>query len=347
MELKLETLDTGVMEDLYVSVRLGEAQKISKLTNGRLYRFDKAALTKANHGKIEIFQRIGGCHIGIDPVANPLQNVKVPLPSLKQVDFNVALAATESPVKKQAVADKADARNKKLSDVKDYVERHNLEQKLSDAMKDVMRARPDDPLAFIADRLTKPTMGVVTKVPQRAAPQPAAAPEVRSLMPFKTYHATNFRRCEPSAWESVYAKFPGALRGAAPAKDFSPPQRKASPATAGASPGGGAEASAKAGGTQAVAAVLPFKAYYASNLASRGGAPPARGAKGKMAVATVLPFKDYYSANVAPQCAEKSWTGLYDLFPSANPKAAARPSATGTGGSATKVWGGLYAMFTK
>merc|ERR1719171_2198885 len=65
LELKMDTLEEmGLPQDTFVSVRIGEMQKLSRLASSRVYKFGSAADRKS--GKIEVFQRIGTCHLDID-----------------------------------------------------------------------------------------------------------------------------------------------------------------------------------------------------------------------------------------------------------------------------------------
>jgi hypothetical protein len=65
VELQLQPIDSVLSKDTYVSVRIGDAQKLSKVNQVRHFKFSKAAVGEHKFGKLDIFKRIGGCSIGI------------------------------------------------------------------------------------------------------------------------------------------------------------------------------------------------------------------------------------------------------------------------------------------
>mmetsp|Transcript_117432 Transcript_117432/g.204079 ORF Transcript_117432/g.204079 Transcript_117432/m.204079 type:complete len:399 (-) Transcript_117432:315-1511(-) len=245
MELKLECLDENMSKDTYVSVRVGEVQKLSRISAGRTFKFPASAVGDRKFGKVEIFNRIGGCSVGIIP-ADEDQEVAVPINGDSNVKFRVMLDYTEKPPAakiEEAERIKAKDVNPKVLAAKEYLEKHNLELRLSEAMQAVLREKPEDPAQFVADKLIK-SAGAVVKVPKAApSPAPEAAPS--------------------PAPEAAAAPAPEAA--AAPA----PEPEAAKPAEAEAAPPA-AEAPAPAAAPAAVqeppgpVQMLPFDKYYGS-----------------------------------------------------------------------------------
>jgi len=156
IEVKLDTLNPAepLPNSLYVSVRVGEVQKLSKFCPSRVFRVPKAAAQERRHGKIEVFRRIGGASIAVDSGASALhQDVTIPLTDgSEDVQFKVGvsgygqedLAELSKPPKES---------NPKVLAAKEYLQKHNFEIRLSEAMQELLRERPDDPAAFVAAKL--------------------------------------------------------------------------------------------------------------------------------------------------------------------------------------------------
>lgn len=53
VELSLETSEHGLPKDCYLSIRVGEVQKLSRLSGTRSFKFPQS--TKSRFGKIEVF----------------------------------------------------------------------------------------------------------------------------------------------------------------------------------------------------------------------------------------------------------------------------------------------------
>merc|ERR1719191_1061444 len=70
---------------------------------------------------------------------------------------------------------------------KEYLEKHNLEMRLSEAMQAVLREKPEDPAAFVAERLAK-SAGMVQKLPkvEEAASSQPSSPAAPTAAPAAT-----------------------------------------------------------------------------------------------------------------------------------------------------------------
>ena len=177
-------LDSGDAErctkDIYMSVRIGEVQKLTKFSASRSFKFPKAAVGDRRHGKIEIFRRVGGCSVGIDSAAaNTIQEVSIPFEGFEDgLKLRVDLP---SEIKEEEPAKSPKSKNPKVAVAKDYLEKHNLELRLSDAMQAVLRERPDDPAEFLSVKLTQ-SRGQLTKLPKEDSMKPTP-PEPESRLP--------------------------------------------------------------------------------------------------------------------------------------------------------------------
>jgi len=172
VELKLEALDFANPEkDTYVAVRVGENQKLARLSASRTFKFPESALGDRKFGKVDIFKRIGSASVGIrhDPDMQS-QELQVPCNEGMKINFRVTLADKPIPSEKSG-KENAPA----MQEAKTYLMDHNLEMVLSDAMQAVLRERPKNPTQFICEKLQQ-SEGTYRRVPtdeKRAQTAPA------------------------------------------------------------------------------------------------------------------------------------------------------------------------------
>jgi len=164
VQLKLDAIEQNSLpEDCYISVRVGEMQKISKVSAKRTYRFPQAG--DRRYGKLEVFRRIGCCSLDVDPSNKAVREVSVSCSDAVSggisgsLGFRIAVEAEQPPAPAPVtVHDDVEAAHEekvkgKLRSAKDYLSKHSLEVRLSEAMQAVLRERPEDPSEFIAARL--------------------------------------------------------------------------------------------------------------------------------------------------------------------------------------------------
>mmetsp|Transcript_36809 Transcript_36809/g.67470 ORF Transcript_36809/g.67470 Transcript_36809/m.67470 type:complete len:416 (-) Transcript_36809:151-1398(-) len=196
IEVKLDTLSPQepLPNSLYVSVRVGEVQKLSKFCPSRVFRVPKAAAQERRHGKIEVFRRIGGASIAVDSGAAALhQDVTIPLTDgSEDVQFKVGLSGygqedlpePEKPPKES---------NPKVLAAKEYLQKHNFEIRLSEAMQELLRERPDDPASFVAAKLMQNNYQVSQAPPaaQQEQSTPAAQQPTATTAGAKAFEGTS------------------------------------------------------------------------------------------------------------------------------------------------------------
>lgn len=166
VELKLESIfENGMPQDCFVSVRLGDVQKLSRLSATELaathvFKFPQGSDRRI--GRIEVFRRIGTCSVDVDPSRDGLREVSVNCSEagFGNLGFRVSVGtsggATVS-AKSKTEATKGGCSKKRAA--KDYVARHGLEVQLSDAMQAVLRERPENPTEFLAAKLSQMSDG--------------------------------------------------------------------------------------------------------------------------------------------------------------------------------------------
>lgn len=212
VELKLDTKDwEKFKDDHYVSIRIGEAQKIAKMAPSRTYKFPASAIGPRKYTKVEVFRRVASGIVCIDPSMAPSKGeLEVTLGQNKLVfDTQVQCSEAAQPPPK---ADNSLQKEKRLA-AAEYLQRHQLEVRLSEAMTSVLRERPEDPAAYIASKLMTKADGSMSVLPQKpkgaAAPPPQRSAPVAEVVPFGGFYRKHFKRAIPA---KLYAGFRQAAR---------------------------------------------------------------------------------------------------------------------------------------
>lgn len=242
VELRLETCDDGVPKDCFVSVRIGDTQKLSRLSSSRLYRFPQAGDRRC--GKIEVFRRIGSCSVDVDPANKGLREVNINCdPEFGMLCLKVAVTGDDKPVQEPTSGKKEGS---KVKAAKEYLSKHRLEMRLSEAMQAVLRERPGDPAEFLAAKLLgsrgdvsdmelppvssanqqaahlpkppakpqklepmqEPAMPAALAVQKSAPPINMAALQPVAVLPFQGFYVQNFRSMGRDAYSKCHARFP-------------------------------------------------------------------------------------------------------------------------------------------
>jgi len=161
MELKLESLENnGIPQDCFISVRVGDMQKLSRIAAVRNYRFPKSS---NRFGKVDLFKRIGSCSINVDPDELGTREVFLDCTNSGYGSMKLAVdvgfkadSCAPQPQKSAEPGDdvsKANLSVKKVKQAHDYLNRHGIESLLSNSMHELLREQPDDPAEFLASKL--------------------------------------------------------------------------------------------------------------------------------------------------------------------------------------------------
>eukprot|EP00927_Polykrikos_kofoidii_P002693 TRINITY_DN11074_c0_g1_i2.p1 TRINITY_DN11074_c0_g1~~TRINITY_DN11074_c0_g1_i2.p1 ORF type:complete len:518 (+),score=89.26 TRINITY_DN11074_c0_g1_i2:80-1633(+) len=182
MELKLESISQlNLPVECFLSVRIGDTQKLSRVADGRVFRFpnNRAGKEARRYGRVEVFQRIGACSLDVDPANKGSRDVKI---SCSEAGFGILgltvgvedLEPEPKPRVEDPVLDKAQS---KVKAAKQYLNKHGIEVQLSQAMQALLKEKPDQPAEFIAMRLLGSNGGGTTRLPPLGgAPQPSEKP---------------------------------------------------------------------------------------------------------------------------------------------------------------------------
>jgi len=152
--------DQSIPANLFVAMRIGDVQKQAKHAPSRTFNFPAQddARGKNSFGRIEVFQRIGSMNVRLDG-SGDLNDLNVPLDGFDPLKFrwstkgNVAESAA-SPEKTRSPEKKLRSKER-MQEAQNYIARHNLEDALAEAMRQVIRDRPDDPTKFLSTQMAK------------------------------------------------------------------------------------------------------------------------------------------------------------------------------------------------
>eukprot|EP00930_Biecheleria_cincta_P086293 TRINITY_DN755_c0_g3_i1.p1 TRINITY_DN755_c0_g3~~TRINITY_DN755_c0_g3_i1.p1 ORF type:complete len:984 (+),score=232.98 TRINITY_DN755_c0_g3_i1:38-2989(+) len=188
MEVRLDALlGEASPKDTFVSMRIGDVQKQSRLAASRTYRFPDPGDNRNGFGRIEVFQRVGHMTVSFDSKTGKAQDVEVPcnFPGLDKLQLKLAVTGGGSMLREEIpVANKAKVKSK-LDEAQKYLAKHKLEELLAEAMREVIHQKPDDPHSFLRNHIMKhaPSKDMPPPPPARVdeelggAPAKAAAPE--------------------------------------------------------------------------------------------------------------------------------------------------------------------------
>lgn len=141
--------------DCFLSVRVNDTQKLSRLSASRVYSFPK--LGERKFGKIEVFRRVGVCSIDIDPRYPSIREVHLDCKdtAIGTIGLRVGIEADETTRKKVKTEIPTKKPSSRVKAAKEYLSQHSLDVQLSEAMQAVLRERPVNPTEFLAAELLK------------------------------------------------------------------------------------------------------------------------------------------------------------------------------------------------
>lgn len=193
MELRVESAEGSTLPPgCFVGVRVGDVLKQGRYEPQRCYHFPQ--VDRRRNAKIDVYQHVGSCVVAVDPEAKSTHEVSVTStdPSCPSMRLKVNVQTKGDEVGKQ----QRETRTKALKNqAKDYLSKHSIEERLSEAVKALLKEQPADPTEFLCRQLrgesnvtasskpealgaaaaAKPSAAVSRELPQASAPPPAAA----------------------------------------------------------------------------------------------------------------------------------------------------------------------------
>mmetsp|Transcript_37058 Transcript_37058/g.85585 ORF Transcript_37058/g.85585 Transcript_37058/m.85585 type:complete len:400 (+) Transcript_37058:91-1290(+) len=225
MEIRLESMNGSVPpEDTFVAVRIGDVQKQSRFESARTYKFNGQG-DQWSYGRIEVFRRVGCLTVNLEDAA---REVKVPCESPGFPDSLAMKLAVIGDGEANIVSSKAKAKTA-IDAAQRYIDTYQIEDILAEAMREVLKNRPEDPNRFLSNHFLqrsdvgpikpkpagtvqrqRPTSGGKKLPPLEGAPslpksQVAKAGTVPK--PSAQDKVPDFRCCPVSYWARLHRSF--------------------------------------------------------------------------------------------------------------------------------------------
>eukprot|EP00929_Paragymnodinium_shiwhaense_P114223 TRINITY_DN82567_c0_g1_i1.p1 TRINITY_DN82567_c0_g1~~TRINITY_DN82567_c0_g1_i1.p1 ORF type:complete len:568 (+),score=158.89 TRINITY_DN82567_c0_g1_i1:85-1788(+) len=203
MEVRISAADgTRLPDGCVINVGVGEVQKQARYDPKKLYRFDKAKRT----AKLDVYRLVGSCEVCLSGLDEPETHKVTPI----GVDGNsgIQLNVNVTPVQAQKSAAEPPAKSAKAETsarARKYLKEQDVESLLTNAMRALLQAMPNDSTKFLSDYIT--TRGSMPKVPSQAKLGPPQNP--LTVAPFRPFYLSNVvKAVGPSCWDKMYGSFP-------------------------------------------------------------------------------------------------------------------------------------------
>lgn len=166
MEVRLDRLDKAdPPEDTFVSLRIGDVQKQSRLVGTRQFHFPDYVGNNRSVGRIEVFKRLGWVNVNIGGAKgcyHETQDVEVPVDWPNLTNLPLRISAQGPPEDEEIICNdtlksgrgKARTKAKERLDLAHrYINKHRLEEILADVMREVIEQKPGDPHSYMSGRI--------------------------------------------------------------------------------------------------------------------------------------------------------------------------------------------------
>lgn len=149
MDIRIEAMEGPVPAgETFVSMRIGDYQKQSRLGCTKSYRFPQD--DGNGFARLEVFQRIGHVSLSLDKLRASDQDVQVPLdtPDVNFLPMRIGMEKKSDQKGQGKVKTRLDSAQR-------YLAQHQLEEIIADAMREVIHEKPDDPHTFLSNQIMK------------------------------------------------------------------------------------------------------------------------------------------------------------------------------------------------
>ncbi|CAJ1349630.1 unnamed protein product [Effrenium voratum] len=176
MEIHVESPNADMLpKSCYVSVRVGEVLKQGRYEPKRAYNFP--AIDRRRDVRVDVYQHVGSCLLAAEPDSTSVHDVFATSthPDFPAMKFKVSVSTRSEEVQKS----KVDRATKMKGKAKEYLGSHRIEEKLSEAVKALLKEQPAEPLDFICKYLqgSKKEKSLAPVVSARASSQPVERPQ--------------------------------------------------------------------------------------------------------------------------------------------------------------------------
>lgn len=173
MELRVEAaLGFTLPKNCFIGVRVGDVLKQGRYEPQRCFNFPQ--LDRRRNAKVDIYQHVGTCMVAVDPDTKATHEVAVtsldPETPASRIKIHVQAMSEENKQQREQ-------RTKALKvQARDYLMKYSIEERLSEAVKALLKEQPADPTAFLCKQLTD--WDKASAVTKEAAPAASELPQV-------------------------------------------------------------------------------------------------------------------------------------------------------------------------
>eukprot|EP00450_Noctiluca_scintillans_P031561 CAMPEP_0194553154 /NCGR_PEP_ID=MMETSP0253-20130528/97087_1 /TAXON_ID=2966 /ORGANISM="Noctiluca scintillans" /LENGTH=493 /DNA_ID=CAMNT_0039400629 /DNA_START=8 /DNA_END=1489 /DNA_ORIENTATION=+ len=152
MEVRLDADEGQVLpDDVFISVRLGDVQKQSRLAISRTYRFPDPGEDRRHWGRLEVFRRVGAAAVNFDSTGEKQELLLATChPEVNSLRMRISVAGG---VTSAQDAERRKQNRDRINDAQKYVNEHRLEECIAEAMREVIRERPENPRQLLCEYL--------------------------------------------------------------------------------------------------------------------------------------------------------------------------------------------------
>lgn len=174
MDLRVEQCDgTNLPHDCYVGVRVGDILKQGRYEPERCYSFPRADGRRSV--KVDVYQHVGSAVLTVDPDTQWAEEVGVTSshPAFQGIRLKVMVQTRAGSEKKQQQQQREDRMKALKGQATDYLSTNRIEERLSAAVKALLKVLPEDPMEFICQQIRG---SVVQSRPATPPVAPAGVP---------------------------------------------------------------------------------------------------------------------------------------------------------------------------
>lgn len=187
MEVRLDADEGQVLpDDVFISVRLGDVQKQSRLATSRTYRFPDPGEDRRHWGRLEVFRRVGAAAVNFDSTGEKQELLLATChPEVNSLRMRISVAGG---VTSAQDAERRKQNRDRINDAQKYVNEHRLEECIAEAMREVIRERPENPRQLLCEYLLSNKAPAIAcniekdevveppALPPKSVPPPESAP---------------------------------------------------------------------------------------------------------------------------------------------------------------------------
>eukprot|EP00929_Paragymnodinium_shiwhaense_P071919 TRINITY_DN3651_c0_g1_i1.p1 TRINITY_DN3651_c0_g1~~TRINITY_DN3651_c0_g1_i1.p1 ORF type:complete len:505 (+),score=120.73 TRINITY_DN3651_c0_g1_i1:81-1595(+) len=169
MEVVMEAISEieALPGDTFVSLRVGESQKQSRLVQNRVFKFPANAKdAKGPFGRVEVFRRVGTGTVPLDAGPGVFTEVEVPCcDDYEPLHLRLAVKDTDNFYAKHGENHRANMRraHERVEAAREYLERYHVEEVVALAMRELIQTRPNEPHKFLSQYILESAGDLETK----------------------------------------------------------------------------------------------------------------------------------------------------------------------------------------